>query len=477
MATAPWFVMGPSALLSALGRRRGPETTVPTPAEDWRDVSVDVVIHSHQDQQEIVLCLASVLRQTRAPRRVVLVDDGGIDRDHTVQLAREFARANGLKLETVVRAQTLGKSVTIKRQSREFYGDVVFVMDGDTILDSPDYIERCVHELYQGAGIASACGSVRPLLPDHRHALTTTAGFQRWLAGDQYRDPLQRTDAMRRFWRWLGDHYGECVAQVEQGLIQPGLMDRYGGTACPFGKAVAYRRGYLKNLFDRYEPIRGDDLSECEDLFIGPALNNEGYRNVQLADVVARVPYPELQQLPRCAYRWSASFLQGGHYFDALLRTPLRRLRRRRDGSRVDNGGAEMRRIQEAYRQPFGERLTALHGRPIGNALLLAAIERIGYPVVLGVLLLLGHWQALGILVGGETLLALPVLASLAPSGQRLTAALRVLLATPLRYLLIFAELFTLVHFAVQLWLTGKRRWFALRDTPGVAVPVSPHVV
>lgn len=473
MAAASWFMIGPSVLLSALGRRRGPETTVPTPAEDWRDASIDVVIHSQRDQQQIVLCLASVLRQTRAPRRVVLVDDGGVDRDHTVQLAREFARANGLKLETVVRAQTLGKAVTIKRQSREFYGDVVFVLDGDTILDSPDYIERCVHELYQGVGIASACGSVRPLLPAQRQALTATAGFQRWLAGDHYRDPLQRTGAVRRFWRWLGDNYGECVAQVEQGLIQPGLMDRYGGTACPFGKAVAYRRGYLKNLFDRYEPIRGDDLSECEDLFIGPAFNNEGYRNVQLADVVARIRYPELQQLPRCAYRWSASFLQGGHYFDALLRTPLRRRQRRRDGVGAGNRVANMRRIQEAYRQPFGERMTALHGRPIGNALLLGAIERIGYPAILGVLLLLGQWPALAVLVGVETSLALLVLASLAPSGQRMTAALRGLLATPLRYLLIFAELFTLMHFAVQLWLTGKRRWFALRGTPGLAVPAS----
>lgn len=473
MAAASWFVIGPSAILSALGRRRGPEATVPTPAEDWRDASVDVVIHCQRDQREIVLCLASILRQTRLPRRVVLVDDGGVDRDHTVQLAREFARANGLKLETVVRAQTLGKAVTIKRQSREFYGDVVFVLDGDTILDSPDYIERCVFELYQGVGIASACGSVRPLLSAQRQALTATAGFQRWLAGDHYRDPLHRSGAIRRFWRSLGDHYGECVAQVEQGLIQPGLMDRYGGTVCPFGKAVAYRRGYLKNLFDRYEPIRGDDLSECEDLFIGPALNNEGYRNVQLADVVARVRYPELQQLPRCAYRWSASFLQGGHYFDALLRTPLRRRQRQLDGVGGTSRAANMRRIQEAYRQPFGERLTALHGRPIGNALLLGAMERIGYPAMLGVLLLLGQWAALAVVVGVESLLALVVLASLPPAGERGAAALRGLLATPLRYLLIFAELFTLTHFALQLWVTGKRRWFALRGPPAMPLPAT----
>ncbi|MBW3551574.1 MAG: glycosyltransferase [Proteobacteria bacterium] len=464
-------MIGPSALLSALGRHRGPETTVPTPVEDWRSATVDVVIHAERDQPGIVLCLASLLRQTRVPRRVLLIDDGGAARDHTVQLAREFARANGLKLEVVVRALSLGKAVTIKRQSREFDGDVVFVLDADTVLDSPDYIESCVRELHQGVGIASACGSVRPLLPAHRKALAATASFRRWLAGDQYLDPQQPADPVQRLWRWLGDHYGECVAQIEQGLIQPGLMDRYGGTASPFGKAVAYRRSYLKNLFDRYEPIRGDDLSECEDLFIGPALNNEGYRNVQLAEVVARVHYPALQQLPRRAYRWSASFLQGGHYFDALLRTPLRR--RRRPPAGAGTPGADLRRIQEAYRQPFGERLTASHGRPIGTALLLGALERIGYPAVLGVLLLLGQWPALALLIGGETVLALLVLARLAPPGQRASAALRGLLTTPLRYLLIFAELFTLLHFAAQLWLTGRSRWLAHRDTPRLALSAS----
>ncbi|MBA2238456.1 MAG: hypothetical protein H0W24_07150, partial [Lysobacter sp.] len=199
-----------------------------------------------------------------------------------------------------------------------------------------------------------------------------------------------------------------------------------------------------------------------------PALNNEGYRNIQLAQVVARVHYPALQQLPRCAYRWSASFLQGGHYFDALLRTPLRR--RQRPPTGPGTPGADKRRIQEAYRQPFGERLTALHGRPIGTALLLGAVERIGYPAALGVLLLLGQWAGLALLVGVETMLALLVLARLAPSGQRASAAVRGLLATPLRYLLIFTELFTLTRFAVQLWLTGRRRWFAHSDTPRFAL-------
>ena len=36
MATAPWFVLSPNALLSTVGLLRGPDKTVPTPAEDWQ---------------------------------------------------------------------------------------------------------------------------------------------------------------------------------------------------------------------------------------------------------------------------------------------------------------------------------------------------------------------------------------------------------------------------------------------------------
>ena len=138
MAIAPWFVCGPAALLAALGHRRGPDPTVPTPAEDWRTAVVDVVIPVRRDQHTIIHCLTSLLGQTRQPRRVMLVDDGGIARDHAIQLAREFARANGIQLQVVMRTWSVGKAVTIKRQARGFDGDVLFVLDGNTVLASPD---------------------------------------------------------------------------------------------------------------------------------------------------------------------------------------------------------------------------------------------------------------------------------------------------------------------------------------------------
>ena len=101
------------------------------------------------------------------------------------------------------------------------------------------------------------------------------------------------------------------------------------------GCAVAYRRKYLKALFDHISPILGDDLTNSEDIFIGFAMLNEGYRNVQLTDVYARTVEPEIQRLPRQIYLWSSSFLQSCYYFDSLVCSPFKvfkrwRIRRRR---------------------------------------------------------------------------------------------------------------------------------------------------
>ena len=478
MAIAPWFVCGPAAWLAALGHHRGPESTVPTPAEDWHEAVVDVVIPVCGDQHTIIHCLAALLQQTRPPRQVLLVDDGGVRRDHALQFAREFARANGIALQMVARTWSIGRAATLKRQAREFDGDVLFVIDADTVLVSPDYIERCVRELYQGVGIASACGTVEPLRGPQRRALAAMPAFRRWLGDDDYRDPLAPADRLHRLWRGLGDGYRGHVARVQQDFLDRGLMCRYGGVDMPSGKAIAYRRRYLKDLFDRYEPIRGDDLTAVEDLFIARAFATEGYRSIRLADAVARVQYPEWQHLPQQAWRWTTALLQNDLYFNPLLRTPytavrhrLREWRRRRQDrgeprSRMGGIGAgiEQRRVREAYRQPFGERLTQRQGRPIGTALLLAALERTGYPVALLALALTASWAPLAVLVGIESALAVTLGVRLAPSGGRIAAALQALAATPVRHALMLLEPLALLWFAGGLWLAGRHGWYVRRE-------------
>ncbi|MGH8078506.1 MAG: glycosyltransferase, partial [Lysobacter sp.] len=247
------FVLGPTALLGAYGLLREPDRTVATPREVWRDAVVDVVIPGHCHQGTIIHCLAALLTQTLKPRQVMLVDDGGIDRDGTAVLAREFAIANDMALTIVERRWSIGRTPTVKRQTREFDGDVLFVLDADTVLTSPDYLERCVQELYQGAGIASACGTLLPLRGRDRRALSATAAFRRWVGKDEYRDPQARLGRGQRIEQWLADTYRECTALVQQRFVQRGQMRVFGGIGHPPGGAVAYRRRYLKDLFDRYE--------------------------------------------------------------------------------------------------------------------------------------------------------------------------------------------------------------------------------
>jgi glycosyltransferase involved in cell wall biosynthesis len=457
MATAPWFVLSPNALLSAIGLLHGPDKTVPTPAEDWRTAVVDVVIPAYKEEDNIIHCLASLARQTRRPRHIILVDDGG--KDETVPRAREYAAAAGLDLTVIERASSIGKTPTIKRQSREFDSDVEFILDGDTFLESPDYIERCVQELYQGVGIASACGVILPMRPKNRRALAQTPEFQRWQGARPYDDPHARRGKLHALWWWCTNTYRECLYTFLQRFVYKGQMVFFGGITNPVGCAVAYRRKYIKDLFDRYEPLFGDDLTNSEDIFIGFALNNSGYRNIQLQDVLARSEEPEVHRLPKQIYLWSSSFLQSCYYFDTMMRTPFRVIRRwRKRRQDKASGVEEQRKIKEQYRQAFGEEYAARYGRPIGWAMFFSAIEKIGFPTALIIMLVLRMWDALLVTIIAEIVVSLIVLVVIA-RGERFGMFCKGLLVTPIRYAMVIADTFTLLRFGSDIWITGNRKW------------------
>ena len=457
MATAPWFVLSPNALLSAIGLLHGPDKTVPTPAEDWRTAVVDVVIPAFKEEDNIIHCLASLARQTMRPRNVILVEDGA--KDLTVPRAREYAAAAGMHLTVIERASSIGKTPTIKRQSREFDSDVEFILDGDTFLESPDYIARCVQELYEGIGIASACGTILPMRPKDRHALAQTEEFRRWHGAPTYDDPHKNRGALHSLWWWITNTYRECLYLFLQRFVYKGQMTFFGSITNPVGCAVAYRRKYIKDLFDRYEPIFGDDLTNSEDIFIGFALNNEGYRNVQLQDVLARSEEPEVQRLPRQVYLWSSSFLQSCYYFDALLRTPFKTFKRwRKRREEKQSGVEELRLVKEQYRQPFGEKYTLEYGRPIGWAMFLSAVEKIGFPTAIIILLVLRMWEPLAVTIIAELLVSLATLVVVA-RGARIATLLKGIAITPLRYALMVADTYTIGRFAFDLWITGNRKW------------------
>ena len=519
MATYPYFVLSPSTLLSIGGLLRGPERTTPTPAEDWRDARVDVVIPALNEASNIVLCLASVLQQTLKPRRILLIDDGSTD--GTVERATAFCAMQGVELVAIQRHKPIGKTPTIKRQAGDLGADVEFILDGDTVLESNNYIERTVQELYQGVGIASAFGTILPQRLKDRRASEAMPAVRDYFAKYPAARPSGHAAGPRAIRRAITNLYRETLYLFLQRFLYRGQLALFGTTNNPVGCAVAYRRKYLKDLFEHIGPILGDDLTNSEDIFIGFSMVNEGYRNIQLTDVYARTVEPEVHRLPRQVYLWSSSFLQSCYYFDPLLRSPFKAwkrklLRRRANASNQSlhrrtatsvgvgvqvtpmlatagaglalspvalpprelsqlateiglqpagagpasslTAGTERRIVREAYRQGFGRNRTAEFGRPAGWTLLMSAVEKIFFPTAVIIMLILGNWEALAVTAAAETAVCAAALAYVM-EGKRLEYALKALAATPIRYALLVSEVVTIGRFAADLWVTNNRKW------------------
>lgn len=457
MAVIPYLVIGPNAIMSLIGLLRGPDKTEPTPAEDWREATVDVVIPALEEERNIIACLNSIKRQTLQPRQVVLVDDGS--NDSTAAVADNYAKAIGLNLVAIKRHASIGKTVTLKRQSRELDSDVQFVLDGDTVLESPNYLERLVSELYKGVGIASACGTVLPIRTSDRKSLLQETESQRFL--EQHPEIVTEPDLKwyHKASRRIISAYRDCLYRFLQRFIYHGEMVWFGSIVNPVGCAVAYRRKYVKELFDEYEPILGDNLTTSEDIFIGFAMADFGYRNIQISDVYARTLEPRFLHWFIQRHHWSSSFLQSCYYFPSLLWSPFKSLKRRRWHKRNQKSGMEdLRHIKEQYRQPFGREFTKEYGRPIGWFIFLSAFEKFSFPIVVLLMLVYGWWEALLVTLAAETGLFLFTL-FVTSKRDRLRTMLKGLVVTPLRYAVIITDIVTTFRFLWDVVVSKDRNW------------------
>ena len=112
----------------------------------------------------------------------------------------------------------------------------------------------------------------------------------------------------------------------------------------------------------------------------------------------------------------------------------------------------------DQYRQPFGEKATKEYGRPIGWAMFLGSLEKVGFPTALIIMLALQMWEPLAVTVLAEMVVSLSVLFAVA-KGQRFSMLLKGIIVTPVRYVLMVADTFTMARFAIDLWITGNRKW------------------
>lgn len=460
MALVPYFLLSPNTILSIIGLIRGEDKTIPTPSEDWRKAKVNVVIPTFNEHYTITLCLASLMHQTFPVNKIIIIDDGS--QDETVEYVTDFCKVNALDVELIQRREPIGKTPTIKRQSREFEADVEFILDGDTILVSSDYISRCVEELYQGIGIASACGVIKPLYDKERiEWFSNREELKKFLKIRPHAKIVPPKSVFSRLRQGIANLYRDVLYTYLQKFLYIGQMNFFGSIVNPIGCAVAYRQKYVKDLFDKYEPIYSDNLTNSEDIFIGFALANEGYRNIQVQNIYAHSREPHVDRLPKQIYMWSSSFLQSCFYFPDLFLSPFklfRRLKLKREYKRNKEAIEEKRKIKEAYRQRFGTDWTKKYGRPIGWAIFLSTVEKVVFSLVLWLFILMGWWFILGLTLLLESTFALLSLA-VAAKGERWKYLGKGILATPIRYLSVLTDIFTLVHFALETWVYKYREW------------------
>lgn len=458
----PFFFLGPNTVLSIIGLIKGKDKTIPNPAQDWRDAKVDVIIPLLNEQRSITLCLTSLMRQTLKPRKILIVDDGS--KDDSIRYVQAFAAVNHLDIQLIKRERSIGKYPTLKRQARELDSDVEFIMDADSYLESPDYLEKCVQELYTGVGIACVSGLIYPIHEPNRREMLNAPEIQNFLSVIPEAKEIigMETGLWKRIRQGLSNQYRECVHRVVQNFIYKGQQDLFGSIIVTVACAIAYRREYLKQVFDEWEPLLGDDLTASDGSFLGFNFIKEGYRVVQIRTVVCRSQDPKVERLHKQVTLWYLGFLQALYFIRGLLiASPLKSFKRylkRRKEKKM--GYSEKRKIREAYRQKFGEEYTIKYGRPMGWVILMSVIEKVVFPIYLWTALVFAFWIPLAITLALECLFfstTLVIVSKDLSKWRRVFYFFKGIFLAPLRYFLILYDLYIFLLFIAEFLILGRR--------------------
>ena len=454
MAVLPLFVIGPNAILSIIGHVRGPKPVQLPNLEAVRDFEVDVMIPAHNERATVALCLASVMQQTIKPRSVTVIDDASSD--DTADVAEAFAAANNFAVRVIRRRYSIGKTPGLKIESRNLDGDVEFVLDADTVLISDNYIETLAAELFRVPGIASVSGMVYPLRDRDLAALARLDTMQRLREQRPELDLTLRRPIFNRLAKGIANFYRDAIFQFMQAFFYAGVLNLFGSMPNPVGCAVAYRREYVKEMFDFYEPTMGDNMTSSEDIFIGTAFMAQGYHNTQALAVVARTEVPEIHKIPNQLVKWFSSWLQTAFYLPAMVTSPFKFLRRYRHNKR-NTEAAQKRRIVDGYRQPFGLRFVHSLGRPSGWLIFSGLFEKVAFNLVMLILIVISAWEAVIYTIVAETALFTLFLVIFS-KGRRLEFAFKGVAVTPFRYGMMVIDLVVLSRFLFDL-VTTRRHW------------------
>jgi glycosyltransferase involved in cell wall biosynthesis len=460
MAAISYWFLSPSVILALLGKLRGWERTKPTPAFDWKTATVDVVIPAKNEESSIALCLASLFDQDLRIRRVTVIDDASTDQ--TAQVVRRYAELSEREINLVVRGESRGKTPGVREQCETSNADVLFVLDADTVLSHRNYASRLTENLFENAGVASACGEVSPLTRNRRRTIVKANPVLARIQSELGLEPSGPPNGLHALLESLTVMYRTSLYVFLQRILYDGHMKMFGSRLNPSGCAVAYRTQRLRECFAYAGPQMGDNLTNSEDVFIGHFFSWKGWRNVQVSDVRCESIEPSIERLPRQLYLWSSSFFQSLYYFSELPLSPFKKTNRWAAGlfsKRPDTAptGVQRRRIQEQYRAPWGEDYTRRFGRSVGWVDLVSLFEKVTYPSLL-LYFAFFHHEMFWISIGLEAILATTGVFIVADSGSRWKSAGMMLAATPIRVLTLGVDLVTTLRYLFDLG-TGNRNW------------------
>lgn len=104
-------------------------------------IDVSVLITCFNKEEFLDECVSSVLRQTKAPREIIIVHDECENPMHHAQAT------------SIMLPKNMGVAGARKEAFRFSVGKLVLFLDGDDIL-SPDYLEKMTLKIHEGADIA-----------------------------------------------------------------------------------------------------------------------------------------------------------------------------------------------------------------------------------------------------------------------------------------------------------------------------------
>ena len=479
MASISYWFLSPSVMLAMLGKLRGWDRTVPTPAIDWKKVTVDLLIPAKNEEKAIALALSSIFQQDFPFRSVVVFDDGSTDQ--TSSVVRRYRELTGRDIQLVTRSKSIGKTPALREFCEQTDADAVVVLDGDTVLVSRNYLSRTIEELFKNAGVAATCGEVMPLTWRRRETIAK-ADKALQIIQTEVPSSLEKPGFWGRLLTNLTIFYRAPMYILLQRTLYDGHAKLVGAQLNPVGCAVAYKASRLRECFAYARHRVGDNLTTSEDIYIGHFFNWKGYRNVQVIDVHCESTEPPVNRLPRQLFLWSSAFLQSNYYFADLSLSPFRQLKRSFSGTSqagklvIGNPGVETssavppgekastvagtredRVIREQYRAAWGEGVAKKQGRIIGGLELVCLLEKLSYPLFL-VYFAFYDRELLFLTIAAETLFCTALILITADRGARLKYAAMVIPAMPIRLMSVLVDMFAAVRFAADL-ARGNRSW------------------